>query len=204
MSPVEFRILGPLAVRAGPDRLELGGARQQVALAVLLLNANHVVSVGRLLEAVYGEEPPPTARAQTQITISALRRLLAAPGQDGIISTRGQGYAIEAGGGRVRRHGRPAVPGAGAGPGAGRAGAIGGRRRADSGLAEPTSIAHRKGDGAMLMVLPRRIKVAVAGAAKAVGAAVRKSLADLAEAMWLVVSLGLWLHGARRAPGGRR
>lgn len=101
MSPVEFRILGPLAVRAGPDRLELGGARQQVALAVLLLNANHVVSVGRLLEAVYGEEPPPTARAQTQITISALRRLLAAPGQDGIISTRGQGYAIEAGDGQL-------------------------------------------------------------------------------------------------------
>jgi hypothetical protein len=56
----------------------------------------------------------------------------------------------------------------------------------------------------MLMVLPRRIKVAVAGAAKAFGAAVRKSLADLAEVMWLVASLGLWLHSARRAPGGRR
>jgi hypothetical protein len=53
-------------------------------------------------------------------------------------------------------------------------------------------------------VLPRRIKVAVAGAAKAFGAAVRKSLADLAEVMWLVASLGLWLYGARRAPGGRR
>src|ERR1700683_1142532 len=74
MSAVEFRILGPLEVRAGPDRLELGGARQQVVLAVLLLNANHVVSVERLLEAVYGEELPPTARSQTQITISALRR----------------------------------------------------------------------------------------------------------------------------------
>jgi hypothetical protein len=56
----------------------------------------------------------------------------------------------------------------------------------------------------MLMVLPRKIKVAVAGAAKAVGAALRKSLADLAEVMWLVASLGLWLHGGRRTPGGRR
>jgi len=98
---VEFRILGPLEARAGPERLELGGARQQVVLAVLLLNANHVVSVGRLLEAVYGEELPPTARSQTQITISALRRLLAADGQDGIISTRGQGYAIEVGDGQL-------------------------------------------------------------------------------------------------------
>jgi DNA-binding SARP family transcriptional activator/tetratricopeptide (TPR) repeat protein len=98
---VEFRILGPLEARAGPERLELGGARQQVVLAVLLLNANHVVSVGRLLEAVYGEELPPTARSQTQITISALRRLLAAHGQDGIISTRGQGYAIEVGDGQL-------------------------------------------------------------------------------------------------------
>jgi len=53
----------------------------------------------------------------------------------------------------------------------------------------------------MLMVLPRKIKVALAGAAKAVGAAVRKGLADVAEAMWLVVSLGLWLHGGRRTAG---
>ena len=44
------------------------------------------------------------------------------------------------------------------------------------------------------MLLPRKIKAAVGRAAKAVGAAVRRGLADVAEAMWLVASLGLWLH----------
>ncbi len=60
---MEFRILGPLEVAVGAERLELGGPRQQVVLATLLLNAGSVVTVGRLLEATYGEDLPPTARA---------------------------------------------------------------------------------------------------------------------------------------------
>jgi DNA-binding SARP family transcriptional activator len=93
----EFRILGPLEVLAGSRRLELGGTRQQVVLAMLLLNANGMVSVDRLEEAVYGEEPPPTARTQAMIAISALRRLLAAHGADATISRRAQGYALQTG-----------------------------------------------------------------------------------------------------------
>ncbi len=45
---------------------------------MLLLSANDVVSVDRLEEAIYGEDLPPTARSQAQISISSLRRLLAA------------------------------------------------------------------------------------------------------------------------------
>jgi hypothetical protein len=57
----------------------------------------------------------------------------------------------------------------------------------------------------MLMVLPRKIKIALASAAKAVGAAVRKGLADVAEAMWLVATLGLWLYrGERHGPFRRK
>src|ERR1700733_1743790 len=91
----EFRILGPLEVAIGSHRLELGGTRQQVVLAMLLLNANGAVSVDRLEEAIYGEDLPPTARSQVQISISALRRLLAAHGHAAAIFRQAQGYVLQ-------------------------------------------------------------------------------------------------------------
>jgi DNA-binding SARP family transcriptional activator len=96
---VEFRILGPLEVTAGSERLDLGGARQQIVLATLLLGAGKVVSVDRLLEAVYGEDLPPTARTQAQMSVSSLRRLFAAHGDETAISSRAQGYVLQVGGG---------------------------------------------------------------------------------------------------------
>jgi len=92
---VEFRILGPLEVVAGAERLELGGARQQIVLATLLLNPNKVVTMDRLIEAIYGEDLPPTARAQAQISISSLRRIFAAHGHKRIITTHDRGYVIK-------------------------------------------------------------------------------------------------------------
>jgi DNA-binding SARP family transcriptional activator len=97
----EFRILGPLEVLAASRQLELGGTRQQTVLAMLLLNANAVVSVGRLEEAIYGEDLPPTSRAQAMIAVSALRRLLAEHDKDATISRRAQGYALQIGDGRL-------------------------------------------------------------------------------------------------------
>ena len=95
---MEFRILGPLEVTAGSQRLELGGARQQAVLAALLLGANGLVTTDRLLEAVYGENLPPTSRSQVQISISSLRRLLGAHGSPEVIVTRPQGYVLQLGG----------------------------------------------------------------------------------------------------------
>jgi DNA-binding SARP family transcriptional activator/Tfp pilus assembly protein PilF len=92
---VKFGILGPLEVVAAAERLELGGARQQVVLATLLLNANQVVTMDRLIEAVYGEDLPPTSRAQAQISISSLRRIFGAHGRAGIITTHARGYFIQ-------------------------------------------------------------------------------------------------------------
>ncbi|GAA3846497.1 BTAD domain-containing putative transcriptional regulator [Sphaerisporangium flaviroseum] len=74
--------------------MDLGGIRQQIVLAVLLLDANRVVTIGRLMEAIYGDDPPTTARAQVQICISSLRRLFAANGVPDLISTQSLGYAI--------------------------------------------------------------------------------------------------------------
>lgn len=92
---MQFQILGSLEVVADAERIELGGARQQIALAVLLLNSNRVVTMNRLIEAIYGEDLPPTSRAQAQISISTLRRIFAAHGQDGIITTHDRGYVMQ-------------------------------------------------------------------------------------------------------------
>jgi DNA-binding SARP family transcriptional activator len=68
---------------------------------MLLLNANRPVTMDRLLEAIYGEDLPPTARSQAQISISTLRRLFASCGQDSVISTHTTGYAIQVGDGEL-------------------------------------------------------------------------------------------------------
>ncbi|MBO3747601.1 winged helix-turn-helix domain-containing protein [Streptosporangiaceae bacterium NEAU-GS5] len=92
-----FGILGPLEVTFDGRRADLGGTRQQTALALLLLDAGRPVSIGRLMEAVYGDDPPSTSRAQIQICISGLRRLFASRGRPDIITTRAQGYAVTVG-----------------------------------------------------------------------------------------------------------
>ncbi len=91
---MEFRILGPLEIAARSERLELGGTRQQIVVATLLLSANRVVTMDRLLGAIYGEDLPPTCRSQAQISISSLRRLFASRRGAAVISTDAHGYVI--------------------------------------------------------------------------------------------------------------
>ncbi|WP_344486756.1 AfsR/SARP family transcriptional regulator [Nonomuraea monospora] len=93
---MEFRVLGALEVSADGRQLGPGGARQQIVLAVLLLNANRSVTLDRLVEAIYDDDPPATARAQVQICISALRRLINRDGHAEMIVTTRQGYTLRA------------------------------------------------------------------------------------------------------------
>jgi DNA-binding SARP family transcriptional activator/class 3 adenylate cyclase/tetratricopeptide (TPR) repeat protein len=72
---LQFRILGPLEVRQGDQLLPLGGAKQRALLALLLLNANRVVSRERLIDALWGDEPPETAVTSVQVYVSRLRKL---------------------------------------------------------------------------------------------------------------------------------
>src|SRR5207245_5726821 len=73
---MEFRILGPLEVLSDGQALNLGGPKQRALLAMLLLRANEVVSSGRLIEALWEEEPPETAPKALQVYVSQLRKLL--------------------------------------------------------------------------------------------------------------------------------
>ena len=75
---MEYRILGPLHVLDGAETLTLGTAKEQALLAVLLLHANEVVSSERLIDELWGEGPPPTARKAVQVYVSQLRKALGA------------------------------------------------------------------------------------------------------------------------------
>jgi DNA-binding SARP family transcriptional activator len=84
-----FRLLGPLeAVGDDGEPLVLGGQKQRAVLALLLLRANHVVSKDFLVDAVWGENPPPAAVPSLQNFISGLRKTL---GDDAVV-TRPPGY----------------------------------------------------------------------------------------------------------------
>ena len=74
---MEYRVLGPLEVRDGERSLPLAGAKQRALLALLLVNANHVVSRDRLIDELWGEQPPETAVTSLQVYVSRLRKLLA-------------------------------------------------------------------------------------------------------------------------------
>ena len=87
---MEFRVLGSVEVVAGGQPLALRGRKQRTLLAALLVHANEVVATERLIDALWDERPPETARAALQVYVSQLRRLL---GGDRIV-TRAHGYLL--------------------------------------------------------------------------------------------------------------
>jgi DNA-binding NarL/FixJ family response regulator/DNA-binding SARP family transcriptional activator len=91
---VEYRILGPLEVVDEGEPVPLGRLKERLVLAVLLLHANEFVSRERLIDELWGEAPPPTARKAVNVYISQLRKTLAQDGHDPIATADG-GYRIE-------------------------------------------------------------------------------------------------------------
>jgi len=74
---VEFRILGPLEVVDGDRLLTLRGSRLRTLLVLLLTSANDVVSSDRLIDELWGAEPPRAASNALQYHVSQLRKALA-------------------------------------------------------------------------------------------------------------------------------
>ncbi|MFC6982575.1 AfsR/SARP family transcriptional regulator [Streptomyces cirratus] len=95
LDAVVFRILGPLQVagRLGPVRIPPG--RQEVILAALLLETNRVVSTDYLVDLIWDDEPPDTARTQVQICVSRLRKLFSKAAIAAAITTRPPGYVLK-------------------------------------------------------------------------------------------------------------
>ncbi len=91
---MEFFLLGSLLVcPAAKAEVRVPPGKQRVLLAVLLLRSNHVVSADVLVEALWGSEPPPSARAAMRNYVKRLRKVLDDAGHDLIRSVPG-GYLI--------------------------------------------------------------------------------------------------------------
>ena len=89
---MDLRLLGPVELTLGGQRLPLGATKQRALLAILALHANSTVPLDRLIDGLWGEDPPATAAKMVQLYVSQLRRLLA--DQDVEIVTHGRGYDL--------------------------------------------------------------------------------------------------------------
>ncbi|WP_395111024.1 BTAD domain-containing putative transcriptional regulator [Actinomadura sp. SCN-SB] len=95
MLDVGFSLLGPVEVRRDGRPVPLGGGRQRALLAALLLNADHVISIDRLVDELWGDLPPASARTQVHTLVHRVRRSLGAAGA--LIETTPPGYVLRTG-----------------------------------------------------------------------------------------------------------
>ena len=105
VAPLCFGVLGPLQVTRSGERLRLGGHQQRAVLAMLLAESGVVVSVGRLADALWGEQTPSGFITTVQTYVFHLREVLepdrkhGAPGQ--VLVTEPGGYRLDTSGSTV-------------------------------------------------------------------------------------------------------
>ncbi|MFH9295417.1 AfsR/SARP family transcriptional regulator [Streptomyces sp. NPDC017520] len=96
---MEFRLLGTVSVETLTGPLPLGPAKRRSLLAALLLSTNTPVSIGRLTECLWDDEPPSQARGVIQGHVSRLRALLAGADAEAYgveLATLGDAYVLRA------------------------------------------------------------------------------------------------------------
>lgn len=98
MQFIEFAVLGSLQVSRQGESLNLGGRKQRILLSMLACNANQPIATERLIEAIWGAEPPRTAEQNLRVYVYHLRRIL---GDDRRIVWRSPGYALTVGSGEL-------------------------------------------------------------------------------------------------------
>ena len=96
VSRLQFRILGPLAVRIDGTAVSIGGPKQRALLALLLLSANRVVSRDRLIGELFVEQGVNSADHALRNHVSRLRKVLSPAGGGGEprIVARSPGYLL--------------------------------------------------------------------------------------------------------------
>ena len=88
--PMKFRVLGPVEAREDDRPVSLGRPKQRAVLAALLLHAGEAVPRARLIDELWGEQPPGSAVQSLQVYIHGLRQALGAER----IETHGQSYRL--------------------------------------------------------------------------------------------------------------
>ena len=95
---MEFRVLGVLEALDAGLPVSLGGPKQRSVLAMLLLDANRSVSTDRLVDGLWGDEPPQRAAATLQVYVSNLRKALepdrSPRAEPTVLLTQAPGYVL--------------------------------------------------------------------------------------------------------------
>ncbi|WP_307543950.1 tetratricopeptide repeat protein [Streptomyces sp. V3I8] len=73
---VDLRLLGPLELWAGGRHIELGQPRQRMVLAALAANSGRLLTVGDLVDRMWDDAPPDSARSTLYSHVSRIRRVL--------------------------------------------------------------------------------------------------------------------------------
>ena len=89
---MRFAVLGPLEVAGEDGPIPLGGPKQRIVLAHLVLEANQVVSAERLIDALWGDDLPEDPRSALRVYVSRIRSSLARDP----IEARAPGYRLRA------------------------------------------------------------------------------------------------------------
>jgi basic membrane lipoprotein Med (substrate-binding protein (PBP1-ABC) superfamily)/DNA-binding SARP family transcriptional activator len=92
---MQFRLLGALEAGSGSVTADLGPPKQRALLAILLLHVGEIVSVDRLVDLLWGDDPPRTATHSVQIYVSELRKALEPLAGHRLIHTRPPGYLLD-------------------------------------------------------------------------------------------------------------
>ena len=95
----EIAILGPLEVRRDGFPIPIARAKQRALLALLATEAGRTVSVDRMVDELWGDEPPARATASLQAYVSNLRKLLEPDRPKGspatVLVTEPPGYRLD-------------------------------------------------------------------------------------------------------------
>jgi DNA-binding SARP family transcriptional activator len=89
---VDFRILGPLEIWDDGVERPVAGDRQRALLAILLLHAREPLSSDRLIDELWGDDPPATGATALRVRVSQLRKALLDEGE--LIAARAHGYVL--------------------------------------------------------------------------------------------------------------
>jgi predicted ATPase/DNA-binding SARP family transcriptional activator len=95
---LEVRVLGPLEIVVAGKVLEISSAKQGALLVALALEPARLVSSERLVDALWGEDPPESAQTTLRSLVYRLRRALAGDGGDDAaqwLPGRGSGYLLD-------------------------------------------------------------------------------------------------------------
>ncbi|TDU87147.1 DNA-binding SARP family transcriptional activator [Kribbella voronezhensis] len=91
---VEYRLLGPVQLRAGGRPVELKRRQERLLLAILLLEPGKVVPAERLVGLLWPEEGPGHPKRALQVYASRLRAVLAKVDPETRLEGGAEGYAV--------------------------------------------------------------------------------------------------------------